>query len=563
MPIHQAKRRVVVGSRALRITMLALLTSMAHSAFAVELETGNPDVQLRLDNTIRYNLGMRTQGQSASILKNPNFDDGDRNFDKNSIVNNRVDVLTEFDFVYKQAYGVHVSAATWYDAAYSGSLDNTSRATSNHVVNGVPSYGFSDYTSRYYKGPSGEWMDAYAFGRFMIGDSSLTVRAGRHTVNWGESLLGGGAINGIAYGQAPLDQGKALALPGVEAKELYLPRGQLSMQWQATPELAFGGQYFYEWRPSRLPEGGTYLGFGDFYQQGANSLINPALPGGRAYHGTDITPSDSGDWGVMSRWSPQWLDGTLGFYVRNFSDTLPQVALLAGRPSHYFLTYGSDIDLYGISLSKQVSGVSLGVDVDYRHNMPLVSNTALVTSASRLPEEGETLGARGNTAHAVFNAIGTLNSTPLYNSASWAAELTWSHWASVTSDPLKLFKGYASYAAVSTNIDAVSRNAYTLALNFTPTWYQVFPGADLSMPLSYSVGLSGNSPVQSGGNKDAGSFGVGLGLDVHSRYKFNLQYVGYFGNDATNAAGVVVTPSGAQALLKDRGAVFFTFKTTL
>jgi hypothetical protein len=40
-------------------------------------------------------------------------------------------------------------------------------------------------------------------------------------------------------------------------------------------------------------------------------------------------------------------------------------------------------------------------------------------------------------------------------------------------------------------------------VNFTPTWFQVFPGADLSMPLSYSRGMSGNSAVGSGGNKGA------------------------------------------------------------
>ncbi len=544
--------------RALSTAVLTLIAGACGTASAFEFDTGNDDVKVRLDNTVRYNFGQRVQAQDRAIIGNPNYDDGDRNFSKGSTVANRVDVLTEFDAVYQKRYGVRFSAASWYDAAYAGGFDNTSLATENHLVGGRPAFGLSDYADRYYHGPSGEVLDAFIFGTADLGTMPLTVRLGRHTVNWGESLLAGGAIHGIAYGQAPLDQGKALALPGIEAKELYLPRTQISAQLQATQELAFAGQYFFEWRGTRVPESGTYLGFGDFYQYGGESLINPALPGGRAVHGKDITPGNTGDWGLMSRWSPQWLDGTLGFYVRNFSDTIPQVVLLAGRQSQYFFNYASDIDMYGASLTKQIGGVSVGMDLNYRRNMPLVSDIVSVTSAALLPARGDVLGARGDTMHGVFNLLGSLGSTPLFNSATWSTELTWSHWLSV-SQGAQYFKGRDAYTA----IDRVSKDAFGLALNFTPTWYQVFPGADLSMPMSYSVGLSGNSAVSSGGNKGAGSFGVGLGLDLYSRYRFDLKYVGYFGDYATNTAGTAVaTASGSQTLLSDRGAVYFTFKTT-
>lgn len=546
-------RRHLLGAAA-----AALCAGLCTGAAAFEFDTGNDDVNVRLDNTVRYNYGRRMQDQSRVIVNNPNYDDGDRNFSKGSTINSRVDLLTEFDVVYQKKFGARVSATSWYDTAYSGGFDNTSLATANHLAYGKPAFGLSDYAKRYYRGPSGEIMDAFVFGTVNLGSMPLSMRLGRHTVNWGESLLGGGAIHGISYGQAPLDQGKALAVPGIEAKELYIPRNQISAQLQATPELAFGAQYFFEWRPTRIPESGTYLGFGDFYQFGGQSLINPALPGGRAYHGSDITPKNSGDWGLMARWSPQWLDGTMGFYARNLSDTIPQVTLLAGARSQYAFNYGSDIGMYGMSLSKQIAGVSFGLDMNYRRNMPLVSDIVSVRSASQLPARGETLGARGNTAHVVLNAIGSIGATPLFNSATWSAELTWSQWLSVTQGA-QYFKGRDGY----TGIDRISKSATGLALNFTPTWYQVFPGMDLLMPLSYSRGLSGNSAVASGGNKNAGSYSVGLALDVYSRYRFDLKYVGYFGDNALNTAGTAVQiPNGSQALLKDRGAVYLTFKTT-
>ena len=550
--------RPTLRRHALSIAALSLCAMACGSAAGFELDTGNDDLQVRFDNTVRYNYGQRVQQQNRALLGNPNYDDGDRNFAKGDTTNNRLDLLTEFDVVYQRKFGARLSAASWYDAAYAGGFANTSLATENHLVNGRPAFGLSDYANRYYEGPSGEILDAFIFGTADLGTMPLAMRLGRTTVNWGESLLGAGAIHGISYGQAPLDQGKALAVPGVEAKELYIPRAQMSAQLQATPELSFGAQYFLEWRPTRVPESGTYLGFGDFYQFGGESLINPALPGGRAYRGADITPKNTGDWGLMSRWSPQWLDGTMGFYARNFSDTIPQVVLLAGARSQYYFNYASDIDMYGVSLSKQIAGISFGLDVNYRRNMPLVSDIVSVRSASQLPTEGETLGARGNTAHVVLNALGSVGATPLWGSATWAAELTWSEWLSVTQGA-QYFKGRDNYVG----IDRVSKNATGLALNFTPTWYQVFPGMDLLMPLSYSIGLSGNSAVATGGSKNAGSFAAGLGLDVYSKYRFDLKYVGYFGDTTLNAAGTAVAlANGSQALLNDRGAVFLTFKTT-
>ncbi|MDM0047421.1 DUF1302 domain-containing protein [Variovorax sp. J22R115] len=545
-----------IRRHALSAAALVLCAGTWLSANAFEIDTGNDDLQVRWDNTVRYNLGRRVQSQDPVILKNINADDGDRNFGNNSIVNNRVDLLSEFDVVYQKKFGARVSGAGWYDNAYSGSLDNTSVATSNHLVNGQPALGLSNYTKRYYEGPSGELLDAFAFGSTDLGTMPLSFRAGRHTVNWGEALLGGGAIHGITYGQSPLDLAKSFASPGIDAKELYRPLNQISSTLQATSELSFAAQYFLQWDASRLPETGSYLGFNDALQFGGQSLL--LAPGVRALRGPDLTPKNSGDWGVMSHWSPQWLDGTMGVYVRNFSDKLPQIVVKATGPRQYFETYGDDVDMYGVSLSKQLWGVSFGADLNYRRNMPLNSDVVQITSLAQLPAAGDLLGARGDTVHGVLNAIGSVPSTPLFNSASWSGELTWNRWTSVTQGA-QYFKGRDSYTA----IDKVSKDYFGLALNFAPTWYQVFPGADLSMPLSYSVGLSGNSAVASGGNKNAGSFAVGLGLDLYSKYRFDLKYIGYFGDYTLNTAGAIAVANGSQTYLRDRGAIFLTFKTTL
>ena len=565
MTSRQAPRRRAVG-----LAAAACCLGLCTAASAIGIDVGNDEVQVRFDNTVRYNLGLRADGQNEAILRAINNDDGDRNFKRHAIVTNRIDLLSEFDVVYRKSLGARVSGAAWYDQAYTGALDNTSLATSNHLSGGAQALGLSNVTRRYFKGASGEFLDAFVFASGDVGGMAATLRLGRHTINWGEALLGGGAIHGISYGQAPLDQAKALATPGIEAKELYRPLNQVSGQIQVTPTLSLAAQYYLEWKSYRFPEAGSYLGFSDALLDGGEAILLPVGGTTRLVTRTaDVKPKDRGDWGLAMRWSPEWLDGTAGLYYRKFSDKVPQQATLRPTasppiPQQYLVMYGSDIEMLGLSLTRQIAGISVGVDLNHRRNMPLVSGGVnLVTATTALPQPGQTLGARGNTWHAVVNAIGSLPSTPLYNAASWNAELTWSHWSKVTSDPYNVFKGSATYAANAANIDRVTKDAVGLAIGFTPTWYQVFPGADLALPVSASIGVDGNSAVSLGGNKGAGSYAIGLALDVQSRYRFDLKYVDYFGSFSTNATtGAVAVYNGSTAMLKDRGAVYVTFKTT-
>ena len=76
------------------------------------------------------------------------------------------------------------------------------------------------------------------FGSRTFGETDVSLRLGKHTVYWGESLLGAGAIHGISYGQYSLDLWKALATPGIEAKEIYRPRNSMTLQAQPSPEHA-------------------------------------------------------------------------------------------------------------------------------------------------------------------------------------------------------------------------------------------------------------------------------------------------------------------------------------
>lgn len=550
--VFKHKRTAVAAG----VALASLCAGVLQNAQAFEFDTGNPDLRVRWDNTFRYNLGYRVDKQDDSILGNPNLDDGDRNFER-GIVTNRLDILSEADVVYRQFYGARLSAAGWYDQAYEN-LDNTNVSTSNHLKNGRQALGLSNYADRYYNGPSGEILDAFVFGRVEAGDIPINLKAGQHSVAWGEALLTGGSINGVSYSQNALDLGKAQASPGIEAKELFRPQSQISAQAQITDTFSIATQYFFDWESMQLPEAGTYFGAQDVLLNGAESLVGPNRVA--AVRGKDILRDNHGDWGLAARWTPEVLQSvTFGAYYRNFTDKLPQVyqqlPAAAGQPARFGFGYGDDIDLYGLSVSGLVGEVSVGAEVNYRTNMPLVSS-AIVLPAGALPDD--TPGARGNTVHALVNAVGSMGTSSIYDTAAYSAELTWNSWTKVTQNEA-VFKGRDNYTAV----DHADKGAVALAVNFTPVWFQVFPGGDLSLPLSVSQGLHNNSAVTSGGNEGTGSYSVGLGLDYLSQYRFDLKYVDFFGDVDKGANGAVTANNGTNAILKDRGLITLTFKTTL
>lgn len=605
----------------------AIVLAATPAAQAFELTNGSEDWAVRFDNTFKTSYGQRVEGQNAKIANASNYNDGDKNFSVGSPVTQRVDLLTEFDVVYQRKMGFRVSAASWYDHAYDhvGSNSNPfpgQEGNAGNLVAARPSgaiqpgdslnghaaqrHGLSRYTDRYYNGPSGEILDAFVFYSTEVGEESMfSTKLGRHNMFWGETLFN--AANGINYGQSGLDLAKLYNVPGTETKELFLPRNQLSMSLTVNPELTLGAQYFLEFRNTRLPEGGTYMGGYDMFGEGGDVFWLPvptALNGAGAFYGTprghDLKPHSTGDFGLMAKWSPQWLDGTLGFYYRKTSDPMPVVLInapnlhqpgvggLAG--AEYLAAYADDIDIYGISLSKSVGPVSVGLDVNYRENMPLLSNFTTINSSlsgqagqglvngdnliGSMPDRGETGTARGKTVHVVLNGLVSFGNTPLWDSSSLAVEGAMTHLVSVDKGE-QSFKGNSSYKGV----DKVTTNAYSIAVNFSPTWFQVFPGVDMSMPVAYNVGLKGNSAVQLGGSEDAGGYSIGVAADVYQKYKFDLKYVDSFGpfntcetgfdNNTPGSGGQyrcipgqITSQAGLAPLLKDRGMLTASFKTT-
>lgn len=545
----RARRAVVL----LAIGELAL--GYGSVAMAVPIDLTNPDYSLRWDNTVRYTLGMRAEGQDKRILNNPTYDESDGKFGKGDIMTNRVDVLSEIDFAYKKDWGARLSAAGWYDQAYHN----------NSVQSSVPGYQtsynndhYSSEVKRYVEGPSGEILDAFLWKNLRIGDSTVNIKVGRHTNFWGEGLLF--PAHAISYSQAPLDGAKAVTSPGIETKEVFLPLGQISAKAQATENLTLAAQYFYEWDYTRIPYGGTYFGAADSFFEGPDRL--PVAPGFSLNREKSRLGRDSGNWGVMAKYDVDAIQSTIGAYYRQFDDyqpwLAPEVSMATGS---YRLVYPRNVKLVGLSLSTVLDAVSVGSEISYRKGGAL-------NAAGIDPVDNE--GPRGDTYHFVANAVYLVPRNFIAPNASLVAEFAYSHLQKVTEHE-ELYLGENSAACVNPRIgtpgsgnksDGCSTRDYSaIAVNYTPQYLSVLPSWDLTVPLTVNYGISGNAASAGGGNEGALTWSAGVQMTYAQRYEFGLRYADSDAQSKT-LPGNVVGGNGAVGGT-DRGWLAFTFKTSI
>jgi hypothetical protein len=534
------------------ITLLVLGASGLACADSIELP--NPDYQLRWDNTVRYTLGMRTEGQDSRIMNNPNYDESDGKFNKGDVVTNRLDLLTELDFSYLNNWGARMSAAGWYDQAY----DDSSVSPSN------PAYGtsynnnhYSSQVSRYVNGPSGEILDAFVWKNFSLAGALVNLKVGRQTNYWGEGLLF--SAHSISYSQAPIDGVKAVTSPGIEIKEVFLPVGQIFAKAQVTDALTIAGQYFYEWENTRLPYGGTYFGPADPFFEGTDRL--PLGNGQYLNHDASKFGRNSANWGVMAKLNVESIESNFGAYYRQFDDYQPWLAPeVRFAEADYRLVYPRDVKLVGLSFSRVIESVSVGSELSYRMNGALNA-----TSVDPTDDEGP----RGDTLHFIANGVYLMPRSFLAENATVVAEFAYSHLQRVT-EHKELYDGVGQPGCVNERTGVAgagdksdgcsTRDYYGLAVNFTPTYLSIFPSWDMDVPITTNYGLHGNAATAGGGNEGALSWSAGVKLTYAQRYEFGLRYADTTAQSKT-LAGNTVGGNGAVGST-DRGWLAFTFKTS-
>lgn len=537
------------------ITTVAAL--VAPATYAAEIDIGNSDFKLRWDNTVNLTTSYRVKDQSDELTKSAvstnnagnntvdygaNQDDGDRNFDK-GFISKRLDVLSELE-ISTWDYGARVSAAAWYDQVYNQTTDHDSSNTSNHTLAGLQHNKFSNPAKRQL-GRNVELLDAFGWGKFDVADMPVTLRLGRHSLVYGETIFFGG--NGIADAQGPIDLVKIMASPSTEFKDVLRPVEQVSGNVALNDNISVGGYYQFKWRETKIPPAGSYFSNLDFVGAGAEYFL--ATPGtSGSYHTADLKPRDDGQFGLQISYMPDGSDWQFGAYGARYHAKTPTAMYTESWstpgggvfvPGSYRWVYAQDIKTYGLSATTSIGHLNVAGEASMRLNAPLNSDPQANPIVGGAPNgtglgdnESNPLYAVGDTAHLNLNGIYSLEPASLWDGGSLVGEVAFNRRMSTD----------RNLGALDPN---TTQNAAALRVLFTPAYFQVLPGLDLEMPVGLGYNFYGKSSAVAnfnGGSSNAGDFSLGVKGTYQSDWEFSLNYVGYFGD-----AGQFLEPINGQA----------------
>ena len=496
-------------------TIASILAAMFGStAGAADLNPGG-DWQIRWDNTVKYSAGYRQDAPLSALITGAgkvNNDDGDRNFSK-GLISNRADLLSEFD-IQKDGFGLRLSAAAWYDSVYNQGTSNSAQSSSNNVS--VPAGQFNSDT-RHTAGKNAEMLDWFLFGRNQIGDATLSYRLGQHSLIWGTTLFFG--MNGIAKGMAPIDLYK-LSIPGTQAKETTIPVPQLSSTLQLTNDTSVEAYVQFKYRPTRLHPAGSYLSSTDMLGDGAESIF--AGPLKLKYAGM-VKGDLPNNFGFALNTRSDTLDADVGLYAIRYNDTSTQVVTQAAS-QRYFLAVPNNIRAIGASVSRLIGSANVGLEASMRFDQPLIAKQGTVVisagqSAAWLVDN--TPYPTGRTTHLNLSSTMIGGASSLWDGTSLVGELSANH----------LNSAQQNAAKVDTTLNKTSWGGRVI---FTPTWYQVASGLDLSLPLNVGWSFKGRSVIDtafpfSGSPDHGGEVIVGITGVYLTKWTANLSFINYKG----------------------------------
>lgn len=554
-----------------RFAVAAAAIVVAPSVQAAEIDLGDSDLRMRWDNTVNVSSAIRVKGQSAKLTGSStggnnvdygsNQDDGDRNFDK-GIISERVDLLSEFE-VGTWDYGLRLSGAAWYDRIYNKKTDHDSTNTDNSRLAGTPTGRFPNPTKRQH-GKNAEVLDAFVWGKADVGDMPATLRLGRHSLVYGETLFFGS--NGIAEAQGPVDLVKMLSAPGTQFKDVLRPVEQVSGNLQLTPEYSIGAYYQFRWDESKIPAVGSYLSTADFVGPGKEFFYSNPGAGQGSTVNPDLKPDNTGQFGVSFLASPGDGDWQFGVYGARYHAKTPTAMYNENFvnpgggpvPSQIRWVYAQDIKTAGASASTSFGNTNVALEVSSRWDAPLNSDPQANIGAGGLGtgtgnHTTNPLYAIGRTGHVNLSAIKVLEPSSLWDGGDVVAEYAFNR-------TMKVKRNHSARAANTT------RNASAVRVLFTPAYFQVIPGLDLEVPLGVGYNFGGRSSAVAnfnGGTSNAGDFRVGLQGTYQSDWEFGINYIGYFGKAGTYLEAVPTT-AGAQLsfdqALKDRDFISLNVK---
>ena len=530
----------------------------------------------------------------TGLPKTANTDDGNRNFRKGSLINNRASALGEFKLRWHE-YGAVFSGSAFYDAVYEEENDNDSPETVNKTGDN------QSFTkgARYYDGKRSRMLEAYVYADMpVLDDSILSLRFGKQLVAYGESLF----FPGISGAMAPNDATKAF-VPGAEIKDILLPVYQAAVNFSLGLDLSVFGFYQLDWKPTEVFPIGDMFSVADLVGPGATfayGSINPAALEGcpgllgplsplcdlggigtpllnaprtiNVQREKDIRPDDDGQFGGGVRYQLTSVTGVGAYYLRYHSHN-PTVQLNPGFayigsvagvpittsivnqyvPVTYNVKYFDDIEMLAASFSTVLEPFNVAGELIYRDGIDVSVQSIISGVLSPIYVKGK-----------VYS--GQLSGLYVAN-----PHLLWYDELNLVGEAKYLYVAEADHIPDQNGVNPVrggdqlfnDRTAWGYQMLAILTSRNLLAGWDLKNTVAWAHQANGNPST----NGDFGPlFGEGDrrlaitgGMQYLQNLEFSLGYNFFFGNPHKGVRGSIVK----QNPVSDRDYVTFTIKYNL
>ncbi|MDP3859060.1 MAG: DUF1302 family protein [Stagnimonas sp.] len=519
--------------------------------------------ELHLDQ-VQQGSGFTHTGYSTTI----NQDDGNRNFAKHALTNNRLSALAEVQLRWGD-YGAIVSADGFYDWVYHQRNDNNSPRTVNKRVNDTNQF---SPAARHYDGERARLLDTYVYGTWLIRDDmQLDLRLGNQMVAWGESLF----LPGVSGAQSTADATKAFT-PGVEVKQILLPTQQLSASLSVGNEWTLMGYYKFDFQPNQIFPVGDYFSPTDsvgpgaefsygavnpLYLDGCPGLLGPLSNlcqlggvGGTLFNAPpDILipyvgakkASKYGQYGLALRYqaTPQT---TLGLYALRYHDPNPSVGFNSGYPvvatfpveittqvfneptaSSYYLDYFAGVRMFSASYSTVLGPFNVAGEASYKQRASVPVQALQLGTVNPLFARGELMQLQSSLIYAT-------NPRLYFDDVAFAGEVAYLRVLDVEAG-----KAQPGIVLVGDGRELFyNRNAWGFQFLVMPTKRNLLSGWDLTLPTNFGWLPKGNpsSPGVFGALYGEGDMRLSVGASFQrlQNLQIGVTYNMYFGDTEQN-----------------------------
>jgi len=549
MKMIKSPKAYLSGASISVLSACGLLFYNPSQAAEYNFDFNNDEVTIDVTHQVQYGLQWRTQDPSTentvpriseeSIFVNPdkylyemaqsgriaNGNDGNLNMGS-GLVSNRASWLGEMDIRYKDV-GAFVRGRYWYDNVYRDDPDTWTPTTTAPGFpptaypagdfNGDRMGRFQDETQDYL-GNEFEFLDVYVYGYFDVLGMPSNLKVGKQVINWGESLA---FPNSISSGINPVDA-NAGTRAGIELKEIYLPTEAVYGSIGLTDKITLEAYYQWKHRGIEVIPAGSFWSEQDMLGAGGDRMVITSQGFFDRDDRTDDV-SDTGQYGLALRYLTD--SGTeYGLYSLTYHNKAP--SLLVDQTTRTYITdYKEDIRLHGASVSTVLGTTNVSGEISYRPNAIVVLDPTCVDNpfvptlncTEHLPSEP----VRGELTQAQISFVHILSTTPVWDDLTLSGELMGWRYGAVNhadnSDPDSFY--------VTNTPDGAG-----LLLRADFGYYNVQPGLDVTVPVTWQYGLDGTN-LSSNSREDASVFSIGAKAKVNNNFETSLVYTRYEGED--------------------------------